>query len=87
MWYWYDATDFPFEAGDDYSICNPPHPNFHEVACKARFPEAYAITYWSHTWCASLLLHFSKIWATMSSFFILSTVKACADQDAMCSQG
>lgn len=37
-------------AGDDFSICNPPHPVFNEVQCKARFPQAYAITYWTHTW-------------------------------------
>lgn len=37
-------------SGDEFSICNPPHPIFNEVQCKARFPEAYAITYWTHTW-------------------------------------
>ena len=37
-------------AGDEFSICNPPHPYFNEEGCKARFPQAYAITYWTHTW-------------------------------------
>lgn len=36
--------------GDEFSVCNPPHPNFNEAQCKARFPQAYAITYWTHTW-------------------------------------
>lgn len=37
-------------AGDEFSVCNPPHPYFNEEGCKARFPQAYAITYWTHTW-------------------------------------
>ncbi|CAL5222187.1 g4515 [Coccomyxa viridis] len=36
--------------GDEFSVCNPPHPYFNEEGCKARFPQAYAITYWTHTW-------------------------------------
>ena len=39
-------------SGDEYSVCNPPHPLFDEDACKARYPEAFALTYWSHTWWA-----------------------------------
>ncbi len=38
------------DAGDEFSVCNPPHPYFNEEGCKARFPQAYAITYWTHTW-------------------------------------
>ena len=40
----------PCRAGDEFSVCNPPHPYFNEEGCKARFPQAYAITYWTHTW-------------------------------------
>ena len=25
-------------SGDEYSVCNPPHPLFDEDACKARYP-------------------------------------------------
>ncbi len=36
--------------GDDWSYCNPGHAGFHERFCKNKFPDAYTITYWSHTW-------------------------------------
>ena len=29
------------------------HKTFDNVACKALFPEAYAITYWTHSWSAA----------------------------------
>lgn len=31
-------------------ICAPSSKYFNEVKCKQLFPEAYAITYWSHSW-------------------------------------
>lgn len=36
--------------GDEWSYCNPGHAGFHERFCKNKFPDAYTITYWSHTW-------------------------------------
>ena len=35
---------------NDAVICAPSSKYFSEVQCKQLFPEAYAITYWSHSW-------------------------------------
>lgn len=31
-------------------VCDPRQGGFSELACKAKFPDAYAITYWMHSW-------------------------------------
>ncbi len=33
-----------------HEVCDPRQPGFSELACKAKFPDAYAITYWMHSW-------------------------------------
>lgn len=33
-----------------HEVCDPRQPGFSELACKAKFPNAYAITYWMHSW-------------------------------------
>ena len=35
---------------NELSICDPANRHFSDTDCKARFPDAYAITYWSHSW-------------------------------------
>ena len=35
---------------DALSVCNPAHASFDEAACKAQFPNAYALTYWTGSW-------------------------------------
>ena len=30
--------------------CDPRKENFNTSACKEHFPEAYAVTYWTHSW-------------------------------------
>ncbi|KAK9825165.1 hypothetical protein WJX81_000314 [Elliptochloris bilobata] len=48
---WMDTTAGPRDGdGDEHSICNSLHARFNDTACKSRFPEAYAITYWTHSW-------------------------------------
>ena len=33
-----------------HEVCDPRQAGFSELACKAKFPDAYAITYWMHSW-------------------------------------
>jgi hypothetical protein len=33
-----------------HEVCDPRQQGFSELACKAKFPDAYAITYWMHSW-------------------------------------
>ena len=32
------------------TVCDPHNSTFNNEKCKALFPDAYAITYWAHTW-------------------------------------
>ena len=34
----------------EQEVCDPRQASFSELHCKAKFPEAYAITYWLHSW-------------------------------------
>ena len=34
----------------EYDVCDVRHKRFDDDACKELFPEAYAITYWTHSW-------------------------------------
>ena len=34
----------------EHQVCNARKPTFSELHCKAKFPEAYAISYWMHSW-------------------------------------
>ena len=48
---WRLTTGGPSDGeGNEHSVCNPPHPRFNETECKSRFPNAYAVTFWTHTW-------------------------------------
>lgn len=40
----------PGKPADEWSVCRPDHPAWDEAACVAKFPDAYAVTYWAHTW-------------------------------------
>lgn len=33
-----------------HEVCDPRQLGFSELACKAKYPDAYAITYWMHSW-------------------------------------
>jgi hypothetical protein len=36
--------------GDEHSVCNPYHASFNDTLCKLSFPDAFTITFWTHTW-------------------------------------
>jgi hypothetical protein len=40
----------PGKPADEWSACRPDHAGWDEAACVAKFPGAYAVTYWAHTW-------------------------------------
>ena len=49
---WRDTNQLE-HAGPEASelvICTPNNKHFDNAACRARFPDAFAITYWSHSW-------------------------------------
>jgi hypothetical protein len=31
-------------------MCNPHHASFNDTLCKLGFPDAFTITFWTHTW-------------------------------------
>ncbi|KAK9834869.1 hypothetical protein WJX81_004897 [Elliptochloris bilobata] len=35
---------------NEHALCAPTSQHFDDNKCKSRFPDAYAITYWTHTW-------------------------------------
>ena len=50
---WTDAAGFrPPKSSrkGHHEVCDPRQAGFSELACKAKFPDAYAITYWMHSW-------------------------------------
>ncbi|CAL8462282.1 g1813 [Coccomyxa elongata] len=40
----------PTKRPGQHEVCDPRQSGFSELACKAKFPDAYAITYWMHSW-------------------------------------
>lgn len=49
---WLDTMWAHEDSAEDngLSVCDPANRYFSDDECKARFPDAYAITYWSHSW-------------------------------------
>ncbi|CAK0786783.1 hypothetical protein CVIRNUC_009997 [Coccomyxa viridis] len=43
-------TDPDSGGSEEYEVCDVRHKRFDDEACKALFPQAYAITYWTHSW-------------------------------------
>lgn len=44
------VLDMPDLCPAEYDVCDVRHKRFDDEACKKLFPEAYAITYWTHSW-------------------------------------
>ncbi|KAK9834860.1 hypothetical protein WJX81_004486 [Elliptochloris bilobata] len=49
---WLDTMWVHEESAEDnaMTVCDPANRHFSDTECKKRFPDAYAITYWSHSW-------------------------------------